>query len=55
MFKGCEKIYTPVLQPAKNYPKDLSYRGKGLSNEYRLPLASGLTRPYKERGYTRLS
>jgi len=55
MFKGCEKIYTPVLQPAKNYPKDLSYRGKGLSNEYRLPLASGLTPPYKERGYTRLS
>jgi len=49
MFKGCEKIYTPVLQTTKDYPKDISYRGKGLSNEYRLPLPSGLARTYQER------
>ena len=49
MFKGYKKIYTPVLQTTKDYPKDISYRGKGLSNEYRLPLPSGLTKAYKER------
>ena len=49
MFNGCEKIYTPVLQTTKDYPEDISYRGKGLSNEYRLSLPSGLTRAYKER------
>jgi hypothetical protein len=49
MFKGYKKIYTPVLQTTKDYPKDISYRGKGLSNEYRLPLPSGLARTYQER------
>ena len=49
MFKGCEKIYTPILKATKNYPKDISYRGQGLSNEYRLRHASGLTRAYQER------
>ena len=55
MFKGCEKIYTPVLQTVKDYPKDISYRGKGLSNEYRLSFASGLTGQYKATSYTRIS
>jgi hypothetical protein len=55
MFKGCEKIYTPVLQTAKDYPKDISYRGKGLSNEYRLPHASGLAPAYKERSPPKIS
>jgi len=49
MFKGCEKIYTPVLQTTKDYPEDISYRGQGLSNEYRLRHASGLTGAYQER------
>ena len=49
MFNGCEKIYTPVLQTTKDYPEDISYRGKGLSNEYRLRHASGLASIYKER------
>ncbi len=54
MFKGCEKIYTPVLQTTKDYPKDISYRGKGLSNEYRLSFASGLTGTYKATSYQRI-
>ena len=55
MFNGCEKIYTPVLQTTKDYPEDISYRGKGLSNEYRLRHASGLTSAFKEGSYTKLS
>ena len=55
MFKGCKEIYTPVLQTTKDYPKDISYRGKGLSNEYRLRHASGLTTAFKEGSYTNLS
>jgi len=54
MFNGCEKIYTPVLQTTKNYPKDISYRGKGLSNEYRLSHASGLTGSYQATSYKRV-
>jgi len=48
MFNGCEEIYTPILQTTRNYPEDISYRGKGLSNEYRLLLPSGLAPAYKE-------
>ena len=54
MFNGCEKIYTPVLQTTKDYPKDISYRGKGLSNEYRLSVASGLTGTCEATSYKRL-
>ena len=54
MFKGHKEIYTPVLQTAKNYPKDISYRGKGLSNEYRLRHASGLAPSFKEGSYTNI-
>ena len=54
MFNGCKKIYTPVLQTTKAYPKDISYRGKGLSNEYRLSLPTGLAPSYKARGAERL-
>jgi len=55
MFDGCEEIYTPVLQTTRNYPKDISYRGKGLSNEYRLLLPSGLAPAYKENSNQRIS
>ena len=44
MFDGCEKIYSPVLQTTQDYPKDISYRGKGLSNEYRLSFSVGFLR-----------
>ena len=54
MFKGCKKIYTPVLQTTKDYPKDISYRGQGLSNEYRLLYASGLTGTREATSYTRV-
>ena len=54
MFNGCEKIYTPVLQTTKDYPEDISYRGKGLSNEYRLSFASGLTGTHKATSYQRI-
>ena len=49
MFKGCEKIYTPVLQTTKDYPKDISYRGQGLSNEYRPMVARGLIGAFEKR------
>ena len=55
MFKGYKKIYTPVLQTTKDYPKDISYRGQGLSNEYRLSLPCGLARTYKEGFHKKLS
>ena len=54
MFKRCEKIYTPVLQTTKDYPEDISYRGKGLSNEYRLSFACGLTGTPEATSYTRI-
>ena len=54
MFKGCEKIYKAVLQTTKDYPEDISYRGKGLSNEYRLSFASGLTGNNKATSYTKV-
>ena len=54
MFKGYKEIYTPVLQTTKDYPEDISYRGKGLSNEYRLSFASGLTGTRKATSYTRV-
>ena len=55
MFKGHKKIYKKVLQTTKDYPEDISYRGQGLSNEYRLPLPSGLARTYKEGVHKKLS
>ena len=42
MFKGRKKIYKAVLQAERDNPKDISYRGQGLSNEYRPVLARGL-------------
>ncbi len=54
MFKGHKEIYTPVLQTTKDYPEDISYRGKGLPNEYRLSFASGLTGTYKATSYKRV-
>ena len=54
MFNGCEEIYTPVLKTNRNYPKDISYRGKGLSNEYRLSFTSGLTGTREATSYTRV-
>ena len=54
MFKGCEKIYKAVLYTTKDYPKDISYRGQGLSNEYRLSIASGLIGQSEATSFTRV-
>ena len=54
MFKRCEKIYKAVLQPEQDNPKDISYRGQGLSNEYRLSLPSGLLRHNKATSFKRI-
>ena len=42
MFKRRKKIYKAVLQAERDNPKDISYRGEGLSNEYRPLLPFGL-------------
>ena len=49
MFNGRKKIYKSVLQTSRNYPKDISYRGEGLSNEYRPVLPRGLIGYYQKR------
>ena len=41
--------YDSAVLNTKNYPKDLSYRGEGLSNEYRLPLCCGLIGWFEKR------
>ena len=54
MLKEYKKIYKAVLQPVKDNPEDISYRGKGLSNEYRLSFACGLTGTPEATSYTRI-
>ncbi len=49
MFNGYKKIYKAVLQTQRNYPTDISYRGQGLSNEYRPLLPRGLVGYYEKR------
>ena len=55
MFNGRKKIYKAVLQTTPNYPKDISYRGEGLSNEYRPLLARGLIGYFETRYAKKLS
>ena len=54
MFKRCKKIYKKILQTKKHYPKDISYRGEGLSNEYRLSLPFGLLGHNQATSFTRV-
>jgi hypothetical protein len=49
MFEGRKKIYKAILQTTRDYPKDISYRGQGLSNEYRPILPLGLVGFYQKR------
>ena len=49
MFKRRKEIHKEILQPEQDNPTDISYRGQGLSNEYRLPLASGLIGWFEKR------
>jgi len=54
MFKRRKEIYKAVLQTTKDYPKDISYRGEGLSNEYRPLLPTGLVGYYQKRRLKKL-
>ena len=54
MFKRRKEIYKEVLQPEQDNPKDISYRGQGLSNEYRLSLPCGLLGHNKATSFKRV-
>jgi hypothetical protein len=54
MFKGRKKIYKAILQAESDNPKDISYRGEGLSNEYRPILACGLIGYFEKRHVKKL-
>jgi len=54
MFERCKEIYKKILQTEKYNPKDISYRGEGLSNEYRLLLPLGLLGHNKATSFTRV-
>jgi hypothetical protein len=42
MFKRRKEIHKEILQTEQDNTADISYRGEGLSNEYRLSLPCGL-------------
>ena len=54
MFKRCKEICKKILQTKKYSTEDISYRGKGLSNEYRLSLPFGLLGHNKATSFTRV-
>ena len=54
MFKRYKKVFKAILQVPKDYPKDLSYRGEGLSNEHRLLLPIGLIGRAEATSFTRV-
>ena len=54
MFERCKEIYKKILQTEKYNPKDISYRGEGLSNEYRPILPRGLVGYYEKRHVKKL-
>jgi len=54
MFERCKEIYKKILQTEKYNPKDISYRGEGLSNEYRLSFSFGLLGHDKATSFTRV-
>ena len=54
MFKRRKKIYKKVLQTKGYNTEDISYRGEGLSNEYRLSLPTGLLGHNKATSFTRV-
>ena len=54
MFKRRKEIHKEILQPEQDNPKDISYRGQGLSNEYRLSLPCGLLGRSQATSFTRV-
>ncbi len=54
MFKRRKEIHKEILQPEQDNPKDISYRGQGLPNEYRLSLPCGLLGRSQATSFTRV-
>ena len=54
MLKRRKEIHKEILQPEQDNPKDISYRGQGLSNEYRLSLPCGLLGRSQATSFTRV-
>ena len=54
MFKRCKEIHKKVLQTKQNNTEDISYRGEGLPNEYRLSLPCGLLGRNQATGFERI-
>jgi len=54
MFERCKKIYKKVLQTKRYNTEDISYRGEGLANVYRVSLPSGLLGHNKATSFTRV-
>ena len=54
MFKRCKEICKKILQTKKYCTEDISYRGEGLSNEYRLSLPVGLLGHNQATSFTRV-
>jgi hypothetical protein len=47
MSKRRKKVLQTILQAKQDNPTDISYRGEGLSNEYRLSFPIGLAPKYQ--------
>jgi len=47
MSKRRKKVLQTILQTKQDSPTDISYRGEGLSNEYRLSFPIGLAPNYQ--------
>jgi hypothetical protein len=54
MFKRRKEIHKEILQPEQDNSTDISYRGQGLPNEYRLSLPSGLLGRSQATSFTRV-
>ena len=54
MSKRRKKVLQTILQAKQDSPTDISYRGEGLSNEYRLSLPIGLLGHNKATSFTRV-
>ena len=54
MSKRRKKVLQTILQAKQDNPTDISYRGEGLSNEYRLSLPVGLLGHNQATSFTRV-
>ena len=54
MLKRRKEIHKEILQSEQDNSTDISYRGQGLPNEYRLSLPSGLLGHSQATSFTRV-